>query len=453
MMNPLTSPLLTDLYQLTMLQAYFARGMAATAVFEFFVRRLPPERNFLVAAGLEQVLDYLENLHFSDDELAWIREYGLFQPEFAEHLHDLKFTGDVHAMPEGTAFFPGEPILRIIAPLPQAQLVETRVLNLLHFQTMIASKAARCVLTAPGRQLVDFGLRRAHGAEAGLLAARACYLAGFAGTATVLAGATFGIPLFGTMAHSYVQACDDESDAFLEFARLFPRTAVFLIDTYDTERAAQKVAALAPQLRAAGIAVKGVRIDSGDLPGQARSVRRTLDAAGLRDTTIFASGNLDEYRVRNLLEAGAPIDGFGIGTALVTSSDAPYLEAVYKLQEYAGLARRKRSTGKETLPGRKQVYRRYRPDGLAAGDTLTLEHGSPDGRPLLEQVMRSGKRLRAAPPLDAIRAYARDEISALPEPLRALERCATPYTVEVARELHDLAADFDTAGNGGATTA
>jgi nicotinate phosphoribosyltransferase len=444
-MNPLTSPLLTDLYQLTMLQAYFARGMEETAVFELFVRKLPPQRNFLLAAGLAQVLDYLEALRFGEEELAWVDQSRLFRSDFVDRLRELRFTGDVYAMPEGTVFFPDEPILRIVAPLPEAQLVETRVLNLLHLETMIASKAARCVLAAPGKQLVDFGLRRAHGAEAGLLAARASYLAGFAGTATVLAGSMFGIPLFGTMAHSFVQAYDDESNAFFDFASLFPQTAVFLIDTYDTEEAARKVAALAPKLQRAGIAIKGVRIDSGDLIAHARNVRHILDDGQLHGATIFASGNLDEYRVRELVAANAPIDGFGIGTSLVTSADAPCLEAVYKLQEYAGSARRKRSTGKETLPGRKQVYRHYGADRTMVRDVLTIESDNEGGRALLEPVMRAGKRLYPSPALDIVRARAGDQCTALPRPLRALESAEQPYPVDVAPALRELAAQLDAA--------
>src|ERR1035437_2099688 len=242
------SLLLTDLYELSMLEAYAAHGMAETAVFELFVRKLPPGRGFLMAAGLEQAVEFLETMRFMPDELAWLLASGMFSSGFLDGLKDLRFTGDVDALPEGTVFFPNEPVLRVNAPLPQAQLVETRLLNLVHFQTVIASKAARMVLAAPGKQLVDFGLRRAHGAEAGLLAARASYLAGFAGTATVLARKDFGIPVFGTMAHSFIQAHDDETAAFADFAKVFPNSTVFLIDTYDTEAAARKVFALAPQL-------------------------------------------------------------------------------------------------------------------------------------------------------------------------------------------------------------
>ncbi|MBI3938057.1 MAG: nicotinate phosphoribosyltransferase [Betaproteobacteria bacterium] len=444
-MNPLASPLLTDLYQLTMLQAYFAHGMEGTAVFEFFVRKLPPNRNFMMAAGLDQVLEFLENLRFSQDELEWVEASGLFRPDFVKHLERLRFTGDVSAMPEGTIFFPHEPILRVVAPMPQAQLIESRLINLVHFETVVASKAARSVLVAPGKLLVDFGLRRAHGAEAGLLAARAAYIAGYSGTATVLAGAQFGIPVFGTMAHSFIQAHDDEARAFTDFARVFPKSTVFLIDTYDTETAAAKVVALAPQLKRAGIAVKGVRLDSGDLVTLARNVRRILDQGGLPETTIFASGNLDEYRIRDVLAARAPIDGFGVGTSLVTSSDAPFLDAVYKLEEYAGRPRRKRSAGKATWPGRKQVYRRHRGDGVFDHDVVALEDDTQPGEPLLHKAMQGGRRVAPPEILEAIRARAARGLAGLPEHLKGLEATTTPYTVKIAPRLRALAAQLDRA--------
>jgi len=358
-----SSVLLTDLYQLTMLQGYFDQGMEESAVFEFFVRKLPPQRNFLVAAGLEQALSFLENLRFTPEELEWVSSHGAFRPPVVRYLEKLRFTGDVHAIPEGTVVFPNEPILRVTAPLPQAQLVESRLINLLHFQTLIASKAVRSVLVAPDKLLVDFGLRRAHGAEAGLLAARATYLAGFAGSATVLAAPLYGVPVYGTMAHSFIQAHDDESVAFDHFARSLPENVILLIDTYDTEAAAEKVVQVAPKLERDGIKIKGVRLDSGDLADHAFKVRRILDKGGLAHATIFASGSLDEYVLERLARKQAPIDGFGIGTHLDTSADAPYLDCAYKLVEYAGKARRKRSEGKVLWPGRKQVYRSYDEEG------------------------------------------------------------------------------------------
>jgi nicotinate phosphoribosyltransferase len=442
-MNAQTSALLTDLYQLNMIQAYLDHGETKTAVFEFFVRTLPARRGFLVAAGLEQALDFLENLRVPAAEIEWLKSTGRFKENLLDYLHDFQFSGEVHAMPEGTVFFANEPILRITAPLPQAQFVESRLINILHFQTLIAAKAARFMLAAPGKLLVDFGLRRAHGAEAGLMAARASYLTGFAGTATVLAGRDFGIPLYGTMAHSFIEAFDDEMAAFAAFAQSRPDNLVILLDTYDTEAAARKVVALAPRLRAANIAIRGVRLDSGDLIALSRSVRGILDAGGLADVTIFASGGLDEDAIAVLLREQAPIDGIGVGTSMTTSADVPNIDAVYKLQDYAGLPRRKRSVNKATWPGRKQVWRRYGADGRMAGDVLGLDGCTQrGGEALLHPVMQGGRRLRPAPSLDAIRRHAARELERLPEPLRRLAP-GTTYPVEVADELVQLAAEVD----------
>ena len=437
------SLLLTDLYQLTMLQAYFDQGMNGTAVFEFFVRKLPPQRNFLMAAGLAQVLDFLEGLHITPREVDWLSGSGRFHRRFVDALQSLQFTGDVDAMPEGTLFFADEPILRVTAPLPQAQLVETRIINLLQFQTMVASKAARLRLAAPDKLLVDFGLRRAHGAEAGLLSARASYLAGLNGSSTVLAGLKWGIPLFGTMAHAFVQAHDRETDAFENFARSHPRAATMLIDTFDTEAAARSLVPLANKLARDGIHIQGVRIDSGDLADHARRVRAILDEGGLSGVTILASGNLDEHRVAELLAAGAPIDGFGIGTRMNTSADQPYLDCVYKLQEYAGVARRKRAEGKATWPGRKQVYRRFDSDGRMAGDVLTTLDDVPCGTPLLMPVMREGRRLANPAKLDDLRKNATDAMLTLPDQLRGLAPSPSPYSVEVSGPLKRLADEVD----------
>jgi len=425
-MNPLSSPLLTDLYQLTMLQAYFEREMTETAVFELFVRKLPPGRDFLVAAGLEQALAFLEQMRFGDEELDWIERSGLFRREFAARLAQLRFTGDIHAMPEGTVFFPDEPVLRVVAPLPEAQLIETRVLNLVHFETVIASKAARLRRAAPGKGLIDFGLRRAHGGEAGLLAARAAYLAGFDGSATALAAPLFGIPVFGTMAHSFVQAHDSEAEAFAHFAAAFPDNAVLLIDTYDTAEGARRAVGAARKL-------KGVRLDSGDLDALSRQVRKILDEAGHKQAIIFASGNLDEARVAALVRSGAPIDSFGIGTGLTTSADAPYLDAVYKLEEYAGQPRRKRSAGKATWPGRKQVYRHYAGDGRFRRDVVSTEGDAQSGEPLLRQAMQRGRRL-PQPSLAASRAHCLAQLERVPE---------GAYPVEISAALRALAEQVD----------
>ena len=444
-MDASISPLLTDLYQINMIQAYLDHGNTDAAVFELFVRSLPPRRGFLIAAGLQQALDFLENLRFSSADIDWLKSTGRFNTNLLDYLGDFRFSGEVHAIAEGTAFFASEPILRVTAPLPQAQLVESRLINILHFQTLIAAKAARCVLAAPGKLLVDFGMRRAHGAEAALLAARASYLAGFAGTATVLAGQTFGIPLFGTMAHSFIEAQDDEMAAFELFARARPDNVVLLLDTYDTEAAARKVVTLAPWLKASGIAIRGVRLDSGNLVALAKSVRAILDAGGLPDVTIFASGGLDEDALADLLRAQAPVDGFGVGTSLTTSSDVPAIDFVYKLQEYGGAPRRKNSDKKATWPGRKQVWRRYDADGRMASDRIALARSpaaANGAESLLDCVMRDGRRLRAAPPLDEIRVRAKRDLERLPEPLRRLAPDAT-YPVEIGADLVDLAALVD----------
>ena len=437
-----TGPLLVDLYQLAMIEAYLAYGETRPATFEFFVRRLPEQRNFLIAAGLEQALDFLEELRFSEEEIDWLASSGQFTTRLIDYLRAFRFTGDVDAMPEGTAFFADEPILRVTAPLPEAQFVESRLINLLHFQSLIASKASRMVLAAPGKLLVDFGFRRAHGAEAGLLAARASYIAGFAGTATVLAGKQFGIPIFGTMAHSFIEAHDDEALAFERFGRSRPENVTLLLDTYDSEAAARKVVVLAPRLRAAGVTIRGVRLDSGDLVALSRSVRRILDEGGLPDVIIFASGGLDEHSITAIVAAGAPIDGFGIGTSLTTSSDEPALDCAYKLEEYAGIPRRKQSPGKATWPGAKQVWRQHGPDGTLTGDTLSVAGDAQSGEPLMVKVMAAGRRVGRRANLDELRSRAARELQALPASLRRLEPVA-PYEVLVTEPLRRLAAETD----------
>jgi nicotinate phosphoribosyltransferase len=373
----------TDLYQLNMLAAYLDHGLTDTAVFELFVRKLPARRGFLVAAGLEQALGYLETLAFSPDDIARLCALGGFSEQFLEFLSGLRFTGDVDALPEGTVLFPDEPILRVIAPLPQAQLVETRLINLVHFETVIASKAARLVLAAEDKPLIDFGLRRAHAAEAGMLAARASYIAGFAGTATLAAGLRFGIPVKGTMAHSFIQADDDEIAAFEHFARSRPHDLILLIDTYDTERAAERIVGLVHRLATEGIAASGIRIDSGDLGEHARKVSRILDLGGLRSVAIVASDGLDEDELLAL--RGAPIDSFGVGTSLTTSS--------------------------------------------ARGEAL------------LRPVMRGGKRVGVRSALSDIRTHARERLDRLPPPLQQLETFV--YPVEIGPSVRQLAGTLD----------
>ncbi len=439
--------LMTDLYQLTMAQAYFGSGMGAQATFELFSRRLPPTRRVLLACGLEQVVEYLEGLAFTRAEIDYLGSLRLFTAGFLEHLARLRFTGSLHALAEGTPFFAHEPILRVTAPILEAQLVESRILNLMHLQTLIASKALRCVQAARGRLLVDFGFRRAHGAEAGLLAARAAYIAGFDATATVEAGRAFGIPLSGTMAHSFIEAHASEPEAFENFLRWHPGAGTLLIDTYDTARGAERVVELV-RVRPPGAGfVQAVRIDSGDLAAGARSVRAILDRGGCPQVRIVASGNLDERRIAELVGAGVPIDAFGVGTSLDVSADAPALDMAYKLEEYAGVPRRKRSPGKLTWPGTKQLWRRRGADGRLAGDTLALADESHPGEPLLREIMRDGRRVAELPTLTAAREHCRACVSELPDVLCALDEGAADYPLAISPALQALVARMDAAGD------
>ncbi len=422
--------LLTDLYELTMIDSYLAEGLEAEAVFSLFVRRLPRRRNYLVASGLEDVLSLLESVRFPDDALAYLASLGLFSDRLLAWLRAFRFSGDVHAVPEGTPVFAGEPLLEVVATLPEAQLVETLVMNQVHVQTVAASKAARVVAAAAGRTIVDFGLRRMPGADAGIKVARAAYVAGIDSTSNVLAGHLYGIPIAGTMAHSYVQVHATQLEAFRAFARVHPHT-VLLVDTYDTLAGIRDVVALAHELGSA-FQVRGVRLDSGDLLELSRSARRILDDAGLTRVEIFASGGLDEDAIARLVREGAPITGFGVGTSMGVSDDAPSLDMAYKLVSYAGRGRIKLSPGKALLPGRKQVFRR---DGGAAGDVIAAHDESQPGRPLLSTVMRAGSRVSPPPSLDTIRAIARDERSRLPERIVALESADPPYPVEVSAKL------------------
>jgi nicotinate phosphoribosyltransferase len=424
--------LFTDLYELKMLQAYFEEGMDQEAVFTLFVRRLPPERNYLVACGLAPVLDYLERLRFTEDDLAYLDTLGYFSDSFLRYLRDFRFTGDVHAVAEGTPVFANEPILEVVAPIGQGQLIETLMMNQVHHQTVIASKAARMVLAAQGRAVVDFGARRMHGLDAALKAVRACWIAGVAATSNVLGARIYGVPPAGTMAHSYVQSHDSEEEAFRRFARLYPET-VILVDTYDTLDGVKRVIQLAKRL-GDEFAVQAVRLDSGDLAGLANEARRLLDAAGLGDIKIFASGGLDEYRIAELIEAGAPIDAFGIGTSLGVSSDRPDLDIVYKLAEYAGRGRLKLSAGKPILPGRKQIFR-LEEKGEAVRDVIASAEEELAGRPLLRPVMRGGRCLDGAVlDVQGARDHAKRELDRLPARVLEIAR-VEPYPAEPSEAL------------------
>jgi nicotinate phosphoribosyltransferase len=425
--------LFTDLYELTMLQAYLAERMTDSAVFTLFVRRLPERRNFLLASGVQDVLTYLEHLRFSEDDLTYLRSLKTFSDDLVTWLREFRFTGDVYAVPEGTPVFPNEPILEIVAPIVQGQLIETLVMNQIHVQTVLASKGARVAAAARGRTVVDFGARRAHGIDAALKAARAFYIAGIDATSNLLAGKLYGIPVAGTMAHSYIQAHADEREAFREFARIFPGT-ILLVDTYDTLEGVRRVIELitrSPQ----ELNVSAVRLDSGDVGSLARETRRMLDAAGLQQIGIFASSGLDEHQIASLLDAGAPINGFGVGTGMSVSEDAPALDMAYKLAEYAGEGRTKLSRNKPILPGRKQIFRQER-DGKAVGDVIGRAGEQLEGRPLLHMVMRGGRPTTGAfEDLQSIRRRTAEEIARLPPEVTSFERADPPYPVSISMAL------------------
>jgi len=432
------SGLLTDLYELTMAAGYLQTRFDARATFELFVRNLPRERNYLIAAGLEQALEFLQNVHFTSEEIAYLRSHPVFhsiRDEFFDYLAKFRFTGDVWAMPEGTLVFPGEPMLRVTAPIIEGQIMETYLLATLSYQTMIASKAGRVVTAAQGHPVVEFGARRGHGPIASLWAARAAVIGGCAGSSNVLAGLQFGMRTYGTQAHSWVMAHEDEADAFRQFLDAFPEGAVLLLDTYDVHNAVKKIIAM-------GRKPGGVRLDSGDLIKDSQWVRRQLDGAGWKDVQIFASGDLDESKIARLLKAGAAIDAFGVGTALATPGDAPNLNLVYKLVEVerGGKVREaaKLSQAKVTYPGRKQVLRHAKSGGEFEYDKIALE-GEPanGGQPLLVQVMSGGRRTRAAEPIGELRARSLESLSHLPSKYKQIARSAE-YPVRYSKQLEKM---------------
>ncbi|HET7306314.1 MAG TPA: nicotinate phosphoribosyltransferase [Gammaproteobacteria bacterium] len=432
---PPSTALFTDLYELTMAQAFHDEGMAGTAVFELFFRELPPERNYILACGFDDALAYLENFAFATDEIDWLAGTRLFSDAFLKKLATLRFEGDVFAVPEGTAVFAHEPVMQVVAPLPEAQLVETWLLNQIHYQSLVATKAARVVVAANGRPVMDFGARRAHGSDAANKAARAGYIGGLAGTSNVFAGRLYDIPLHGTMAHSYVQAHDDEAAALAAFVSRYPQTTV-LVDTYDTMAGIDTVIRLATE-RGSAFPVGGIRIDSGDLVELSRRAREKLDAAGLQQVRIVLSGGLDEDKVARLVRE-APVDAFGVGTAMVVSADRPSFDCAYKLVEYAGRPRLKASTSKLLLPGRKQIFRR-RDGDVFSGDTLASQGETPAGEPLLAQVMQAGQRIEGmGRTARDCRAFCHDQIGMLPERLRRLDKAEVGYPVAVSASLRQL---------------
>ena len=428
---PRSLALFTDFYELTMLRAYHELGINQRAVFSLFARRLPAERNFLIAAGLEDFLQVVETLRFNDSDLAYLKTQG-FPDAILQRLAEFRFTGDIYAMSEGTPFFENEAVMEVVAPMEEAQLIETLAINQIGFPSLIASKAARIVSAAQGRRIIDFGGRRAHGIDAAVTGARAAYIGGADATANVYAGRRYGVPVTGTMAHSFVQSFDDEMDAFRSFARVFPST-VLLVDTYDPIAGVQKVVALAKELGDA-FKVRGVRIDSGDLVALSKAARQILDEAGLPHVQIVASGGLDEYVILDLVAAGAPIDVFGVGTDLAVSGDAPALDIVYKLTEFGGEGRVKLSVGKRSLPGRKQIFRSFE-HGVAVGDTIARAEEALPGMPLLQPVMLDGERVAPAEPVASIRDRCRAELARMPEDIRRMGKTSRSYSVSISPAL------------------
>jgi nicotinate phosphoribosyltransferase len=423
--------LFTDRYELSMLQAYWAAGMRQRATFSLYFRKLPAARSFMLACGQQHAAHLVTTLRFPEEALSAIARLGGFRDEFLRWLAEFRFTGDIVALPEGTPVFPQEPLLEVTAPIAEAQLLETLLMNLVHLETVLASKAIRMVLAAEGRPVLDFGMRRMHGIDAAVRGVRAYRTAGIAATSNVLAGLHFGLPVSGTMAHSFIQACGDEAEAFRRYAELYPGTTL-LVDTYDTLDAVDKVIELRREL-GESFRVGAVRLDSGDIAALAKAARARLDGAGLADVKILASGGLDEHGIAALLAAGAPIDGFGVGTSLGTSADAPYLDLVYKLTSFAGEPRLKESPGKEIWPGAKQVFRRRDGSGTYSGDELGLRTEQRDGEPLLVPVVARGEPLDAPTlDLDAAAAHAREAVSRLPAALRALDGPELDYPVSIS---------------------
>jgi nicotinate phosphoribosyltransferase len=434
---PFSVPLFTDLYELTMAAGYFDHCLCANATFSVFVRE-DPHRHYWVAAGLADLLHALEDFSFSREDLAYLKEIGLFSDAFLECLRDLRFTGSVHAMPEGSLFFANEPVLEITAPLVEAQIIETFVLNTIQFQTMIASKAARCMHAARGRGLVDFSLRRTQGEDAGMKVARNTWLVGFAGTSNVLAGKVYGIPVSGTMAHSFVTAFDSEIEAFRAFADTYPNHSVFLIDTYDVPEGARNAVRVATEMRHRGEKLLGVRLDSGDMTAQSIEVRRILDEVGFPDVKIFASSGYDEFKIDRAVGDGARIDAFGVGTKVGVSADRPYMDIVYKLVRFNGRDVCKFSPGKITLAGKKQVFRKQDDDGRLQNDVIGLrDEVMPDRTPLLEPVMENGRIVRSLPELETIRNRFAENFAQLDDTYKQLESGAV-YPVDVSERLQAI---------------
>ena len=448
-LDPHELSILNDLYEFTVAAAFFERGMNGAASFEVMVRRFPPSRGYMIAAGLERVLEILEDFHFDAAATDHLESLHLFKPEFLHHLSQLRFTGSVRALADGSIFFPGEPVMEVRGPLIEAQILEPLILNQLGFASLTATKAARCFSVASGRRLMEFGLRRGQGADATLIAARSSYLAVFSGTSNLLAGKRYGMPVFGTMSHSFIMAYESERQAFEDFARMFPKLNTMLVDTYDTAQGVRNVAELAQRLAREDIKIQAVRLDSGDLYQLSRQSRAILDQHGLTDVAIFATGNLDEYRIADLIRAGAPIDAFGVGTALTVSDDAPSADYTYKLADYLGRPRLKTSAGKTTVPGRKQVFRGIDAGGHFSQDLVGLMDETPSSvarefkpavskiTPMLQPVFANGQRAIVPATLDESRDHFMTEFALLGAKQRSLTNPAV-YPVRLTAALNAM---------------
>jgi nicotinate phosphoribosyltransferase len=436
--QPLSREIMTDLYELTMAASYFEQDMFAPATFSLMVREYPPKRSYLVCAGLDPLLDYLESFHFRPDDLDYLEQTSLFPDKFLQFLETLRFTGEVRAVPEGRIAFCDEPLVEITAPVMQAQLVETFVINSINLSTLVATKASRCHYAAGERRLVDFSLRRTHGMDAGLMVARSSFIGGFIGTSNVQAGKIYGLPIYGTMAHSYVESFDREIESFRAFAKSFPDNTVLLIDTYDTLAGARKAVTVAGEMRQAGQTLRAVRLDSGDMVQLSQQVREIFDESGFPEVKIFASGGFDEFKIQKILTAGAIIDAFGVGTKMGVSADAPYLDMAYKMVMYNGRPVMKLSSGKVSLAGPKQVFRQRDEQGFFKGDLIgLLDEEVADSESLLETVMQDGKRLLPREPLPKIQERFREEFNLLPETYKDLEGNPN-YPVEITPRLQAL---------------
>lgn len=428
--------LLTDLYEFTMAEAYFQSEMSAPATFSLFIRDYPPNRGYFISAGLESVLDYLEQVHYSEGDLDYLAATGLFSDDFLHFLGNLRFSGDVYAIPEGRLFFKDEPVLEVTAPIIEGQLMESFVINAVNLQVTLATKASRCVHAAQGRNVVDFSLRRTQGIDAGLKLARAGYIAGLASTSNVLAGKLYRIPISGTMAHSFVTSFKEEIDAFQAFADAFGDETVLLIDTYDTVTGAEKAAQVAREMAQNGRKLKGVRLDSGDMTRLSKQVRELMDKSGFENVKIFASGGFDEFKIADSLANGAEIDAFGVGTKMGVSADGPYTDIAYKLVQYNGRPVLKLSSGKKTLVAEKQVVR-IKDGQRLEKDIIGLRGVKMEGETLLKPAMKNGERLQPPESLDDIRQRFEDEFSRLGDDVKAIKNPA-PFAVEISPDLEKL---------------